>query len=724
MKRIFSVVLSFAGLALLITACGGGTPPPGGGGGGPDVIIHDDVQVLDEQGREDLQQFDLDLDTGEGMLRFKPGSAAAAALEAGTILASEPVSGVAPYGFLQRVVSKRDVGGDIVVETQQANLLDAIGQADIKLEQPLKPSDVVSARTNYEGMSLSYASEGLTPQASVGFDFNVNFDKVLIDGDGDHSTTDDQLIVDGSFRFNAVASAGIDICFCGEVDWAPDWAPQLQKMYGKARLDESVEVNLNGELAVGFDERFEVARFNFGAFTVFAGPVPVVFVVDMVISIGANGQFEAQLAVSATQSTGVQVGLEYTHDHGWRDLNEFDFGFDFPTPQITAAASARAFLRPQLNVMIYGLAGPYLYAEPYVKADAELYRSPFWRFTGGMDVGIGFLVDLPLVGKLAEYETTLVGFKTTLQESTNQAPKLEVLGPPDGQTRTEGDYIGFKVSASDREQEKLTFSVTDGAGVTVLAARPLGPDEETISYGPLCIGGYTFNLKVRDDAGATDQATISTTVENYVPTVSVSGELYDSTSVYSGGPLFGLASAFDRTCATSDNGADQDLIQWFIDDNEIATGSDLTHFLPAGDFLPGSTIKIAAEYNDGIVTVRSPNVTVQIEAVPADQMGKPQAVILDPYDGKFTSCFTDGKQDVRGKGYVLGGGMLDGSALTWEVDSGGGFQYAGSGEALTVNYELGVLDSHNVMTIALRLTATNGSDSSSVTSHFQAALCG
>lgn len=723
MRRIFTIVLSFAGIALLITACGGGTPPPQG----PDVIVHDDVRVLDEEGRDDLEAFDLDLDTGEGELRFKAGSVAASTLEPGLILASEPVPGVAPYGFLQRIESKRDEGGVTIVRTRQANLLDAIGQADIELEKPLKPSDVVTARTNYEGMSLSYASEGLSPQASAGFDFNIDFDKVLIDRDGDTSTTDDQLIVDGSFRFGAVASAGIDICFCGEVDWAPDWAPQLQRMYGKARLDESVEVNLTGQLTAGFDERFEVARFNFGAFTVFAGPVPVVFVIDMVISIGANGQFEAQLAMSATQSLGVQVGLEYRHGRGWRDLNEFDFDFDFPTPQITAAASARGFLRPQLNVMIYGLAGPYLYAEPYVKADAALHRSPFWRFSAGMDVGIGFVIDLPLVGKLAEYETTLVGFEQTLQESTNQAPKLVVLGPPDGQTRTEGDYIGFQVSASDREQEKVSFSVKDGAGATVLAARPLGPDEETISYGPLCIGGHTFKLMVRDDAGATDEKTISTTVENYVPTVKVSSEMYDSTPVYSGGPLFGLASAFDKDCTMSDsygNGADQDLIQWYLDGSQIGTpGADLTYFLNATEFSSGSNISLAAEYHDGIVAVRSPSVIIPVQAVPSGQAGKPQAVILEPYDGEFTGCFF-GQIDVKGKGYVLGGGMLDGSSLTWEVDSGGGFKDAGSGENPTIDFDMGYLDSNNEMTIALRLTATNGGDTTSVTSHFTSTLCG
>ena len=79
---------------------------------------------------------------------------------------------------------------------------------------------------------------------------------------------------------------------------------------------------------------------------------------------------------------------------------------------------------------------------------------------------------------------------------------------------------------------------------------------------------------------------------------------------------------------------------------------------------------------------------------------------------------------MNGKGYVVGGEMLEGSSLTWEVDSGGGFKDAGSGENPTIDFDMGYLDSNNEMTIALRLTATNGGDTTSVTSHFTSTLCG
>lgn len=723
MRPTLLIVMPVIGLALFLSACGSGaTPAP------PDeeVIVSEDVRVLDEEGRASLRRFELDLGSGAGALRFEAGSDAADALEVGTIVASEPVPGVAPHGFLQRIEGKRSEGGEVVVETSQANLLEAIGQAKLELEQELKPSDLVGASLRYHGMRLNGVAPGVAgpyPNASTGFAFELEFDEVLIDQDGDASTTDDLLQVDGSFRFDATASAGIDICFCGEVDWAPDWAPELERMYGKARLDESVEVNLTGELAAGFDERFEVARLNFGSFTVMAGPVPVVFVIEMVISIGANGQFEAQLELGATQTTDVQVGIEYTSSDGWRELNDFDFGFDFPTPQITASASARAFLRPQLDVMIYGLAGPYLYAEPYVEADAQLHRDPFWRFTGGIDVGIGFRIQLPLVGTLGSYETTLVGFEETLQESANEAPKLEVISPLDGSTLDEGSRITFNVRATDREQATVTFRVTDGSGHEVIAATELGPEAESFVLARSCVGVHTYHLTVEDARGETDEAVITTSVVNVVPTLRIQEQVYAGTPVYAGGWLPGSAEAYDTSCQTDGNGADGDLIEWFVDGSKVGTGERLTHFLDAVEHPAGSTVTVAAAYSDGVETVRTEDVLVDVIGVPAGQAGKPQAVILEPFDGAFIGCYL-GVVDVKGMGYVLGGGMLGGSSLRWEVSSGGGFVPAGSGENATIRFAMGDLDANNTMTIQLRLTATDGADSATTTSSFQAALCG
>src|SRR5699024_8218212 len=123
-------------------------------------------------------------------------------------------------GFIQIIESRHEEGSEIIFSTVQANLLDVFEQADIVFEQELTEADLADATLNYEGMSLTpVRPDGLESQASgsVSYGFQVEFDEVLIDVDGNPATTDDQLRLDGAFRFSASASAGIDICaVCGD----------------------------------------------------------------------------------------------------------------------------------------------------------------------------------------------------------------------------------------------------------------------------------------------------------------------------------------------------------------------------------------------------------------------------------------------------------------------------------------------------------------------------
>ena len=535
--RLLSILL----VALLV-ACSGS--PNGGPGPDPEpdpdpdppppVIVRDDVRVLEPDAAEDLAGFALDTTAGDGELRFRADSPALEALEPGRVVVSGPVPGVAPHGFLQRIEAKRVEGEEVVLETTQATLLDTFERARIRFSQELEPDDLVDAHAYYEGVTFTDASTGLEPQASTGFAFTLSFDEVLIDADGDDGTTDDQLRVDGTFSFDATASADIDIDCCESLV-----VPYLDRFASKIELNESVDVSLTGELATGFDERFEVARYDFGTFTVMAGPVPVVFVLDMVISVGASGRFEARLEASAAQSTHVQVGAEYTDDHGWRDLNEFDSDFAFPTPSITAAANARAFLRPQVDIKIYGLAGPYAYAEAFVTADAELHRDPFWTFSAGLDFGLGFVIDLPVVGEIAEWETELAGFEETLDESENGAPELELDIPnvvPVGRSvdlqahatdREDGPFCCTYVWSSDVDGDLGSSSgirpTFDGPGVRTITVTATDPDgattEETATVHVADVTIDQPSGTFRQTDGPTFQATLEGFPEGSDPTI-------------------------------------------------------------------------------------------------------------------------------------------------------------------------------------------------------------
>ena len=87
------------------------------------VIVPDTSHVVDEGTRAVLTAFDQT----SGTLRFSQSTALLAALAPGDVLVSAP-SSAAPSGYLRKITAIRTDGADVVLETSQANLTDAVSQ--------------------------------------------------------------------------------------------------------------------------------------------------------------------------------------------------------------------------------------------------------------------------------------------------------------------------------------------------------------------------------------------------------------------------------------------------------------------------------------------------------------------------------------------------------------------------------------------------------------------
>lgn len=616
-----SLAWAALGLVAVLSACSdsGSTSPTPEPNGNEGIVIKDEVRVLDESARESLEAFDLDLESGAGELRFQVGDPSIAAFEVGQILVTEPVLGVAPHGFLQRIKGKREEGGEIVFTTEQATLEDVFEEAIIDYFQTLTADDLVSTTAHYEGIRFELPNvAGAVSEKKVGYEFAVDFDKVLVDLDGDHETKDDQLRIDGKFKFNAGAEAKIDIGWTG-----------LKHFKFLLHVSEEADVTLTGALKKEFEKQIEVASYSFGTFTVMVGIVPVVFAIDMELSVGASGKLEAHLVVKAAQSAGLKLGAEYK-DGKWANLSGFDSNFDFPTPDITAKASARGYVRPQLGISIYGLAGPYAFAQAFVEADAEYKRDPFWTVDAGLDFGMGLVVKLPVVGKLADWHDSFEALRKKLGDSPNEKPVLELISPADGVRLEDGDTLTFDIRASDREQEKVDVVLSEGGKEIAKVSASEGKVEKLVTE-PLCQGSYTFDIVAKDDKGATDQRKISAVVANYKPRVTLDGDHLDDLPIFPGSYLVAFANASDRSCEAPGNTAEQDLIEWYLNDEKLAaTGKELLHRLPTGASMVGQNFTLEARYSDGKDTGISNTAEFTIGERPAGVDLPPVAVIRKP----------------------------------------------------------------------------------------------
>lgn len=686
-------------LLVLLAACGspGGTPPPPPGSGA--TLVNDRVSVLDQGARNSVGGFTLDHASGRGELRIRADDPMAGGLQAGDVLVSSPIAGIAPDGFLQRVVSTQRQGQEVVVQTEQATLTDVFDQAKIRYQQDLGPNDVVSVKSAYAGVSFRHDDPDLPqPLAGTSFDFGIDFDEVLVDVDGNPGTTDDQLTLDGSFDFNASASADIDI----------GWFADLDRFTFLVALDESVNLQVRGDLSEQFDESVEVARYNFGSFTVMVGPVPVVFSIDLALEVGCQGQLTAHIETGATQATSVQVGAEYKNDH-WRNLSTANSTFTYTAPTFTASADARAYARPSLDIMVYGLAGPYAYAEAFIEGNSELYRDPFWQLTGGLGFGIGFRVELPIVGQVADWSTELVGVERTLQSSQDAPPELVVVSPPDGSTLLDGEALRIVAKATDREQRDVDVSLSDAAGTIDSAVSTEGASA-SLESDALCIGSHDFIVSAEDGAHHTVQEPLTVVVENHVPEVSIRDDLLGAKQVYPGGYLVAFADASDTTCQGKGNAADPSLVEWYVDGVKVGTTDALVIATPAG-YDVGDSFALEARYDDGHDVGTSDPVQIAVVARPAGGDLAPEVMIAAPEPGEnytlLYDCvgFTSGSPLV-GLGIDPEEGVLPDADLTWRFD--GSFLANGARPSVTFCEPYGGDHGPTTGDHLLSLSATDG----------------
>jgi hypothetical protein len=126
---------------------------------------------------------------------FAAMTPALAAIAPGEIMVAGP-SNAAPDGFLRKVTAIDTSGGQVVMQTQTATLEDAIQQGEVYVSQRLSPTNT-QALEIAPGVTLMPAS-AVSPDIS----FYVKFDDTVVyDGDGNLTTTDDEVLANGSIEF-------------------------------------------------------------------------------------------------------------------------------------------------------------------------------------------------------------------------------------------------------------------------------------------------------------------------------------------------------------------------------------------------------------------------------------------------------------------------------------------------------------------------------------------
>ena len=442
----------------------------------------------------------------EGVIIFNGSSPALESLAAGDVLVSDTIP-AAPDGLLRKVSAIRVDGDRVIVETVDAELIEAVHEGQVAFVKELEPEDIrttwlypgvafnrstVANQNNPRMASLVPFSSYLHPQA---FSYTI---------DTDFGTSGKVKAV-GNASLEPKLEADVNISCNDKVFGVCAEIPDLNFMTRIAIL-ENVSLSVQGD-STSFNKRIEIARHEFKPLTFWIGPVPVVFTPILSIYLQGDGVLTSKVEYAIGQKLTLAAGFSYNSDSGFKDLSEASFDFLKPTPTFTKQVDLRGVVGGEFKLLLYGAIGPFasLEAGPRFRANVlGLSSEPevLWRAEGCIWLFAG--IDSVKVIKL-RYQKELYKNCTTFAQGLNQPPSVSIQSPNPGSQVYQGETVKLRATVYDPDggyvnckwtsnQSDDPFPITECGNASVKFSTP---------------GNRTLTLIGTDPIGATAKASVS-----------------------------------------------------------------------------------------------------------------------------------------------------------------------------------------------------------------------
>jgi formylglycine-generating enzyme required for sulfatase activity len=298
-------------------------------------------------------------------------------LQTGDVIVSDATT-AAPNGLLRKVSSVSNVGGQVVVQTQSTTLEEAIQQGEANANRTFTPGDI---RIAQYAKGVTLVRKPGAPRAT----FFLNIDQVVLyDDDGNLNTTNDQIVANGSLDVEPTMNFNLKV-----MDW------RLEQFYFTIGSNQTVELKVESKVSKSLIKgEKELARYTLTPITVMVGPLfPVVFVPVLTFAVGVDGSVHFGVTTGVTQQTSLAAGAQYANG-AWSPVSQFSHSFQFIPPAVVPGMDLKGYAGPRLALLIYGIVGPQVKVDAYLKMEANLGQTPWWKLFAGLEVPVNIRVEI------------------------------------------------------------------------------------------------------------------------------------------------------------------------------------------------------------------------------------------------------------------------------------------------------------------------------------------
>jgi len=334
------------------------------------------VLVGNSQTKEMTSIPEINASNYKGNLDFKaPNSGAFAKYKVGDTLISG-VTDNSPNGFLRKITNIQNVGGELVISTEQGKLLEATNNLHIDYSSSnITPDKISSIQLSkgvvLENMKLDKSGKILAASTTKGNSlFDISIDHTFTHNGGD-------VTVKGRTTFD------FGIIFKLETEWLV--VPEYFK--SSIVIDQGTKISINSNNGVNYNQKISIGLITLAPISL--GPVVIVPTINLVLE--ANGQVQANFALSASESFHGEIGEEYKRSRSpsWKPIKEKTSKTDYALPNLeNINANIKVDAGPEFSLMVYGIVGPYMFLNGFGDFKATVTTAP--NVDLSLDVGVAY----------------------------------------------------------------------------------------------------------------------------------------------------------------------------------------------------------------------------------------------------------------------------------------------------------------------------------------------